>query len=70
MKTFENEFNERLNAIISRGEAVGVTVTELCRRTGIARATPDRWRKDAPLSIKLIDKLEAEVLAAEASASQ
>ena len=70
MKTFEDDFKERLNAIVARGEAVGISVTELCRRTGISRATPDRWCKSAPLSIRLVDKLESEVAAAEAAANR
>lgn len=69
MKTFEEDFKNRLDSIIQRSEAVGLSVTELCRRTRIARATPDRWRKEAPLSIKLIDKLEAEVVVAEKAAA-
>lgn len=67
--TFEAEFRRRLNDIIKRGEAVGLTVTKLCKQTGTARATPDRWRKNAPLSIKLVDRLEAEVAAAEKEAA-
>ena len=68
--TFEEEFNRRLDGIIQRGKAVGLTVTALCKKTGIARATPDRWRKNAPLSVTLVDKLEAEVVAAEIAAGK
>lgn len=68
--SFEAEFHRRLENIIERGKAVGLTVTKLCKQTGTARATPDRWRKEAPLSIKLVDKLEAEVVAAERSAGK
>ena len=68
--TFEAEFNRRLSSIIKRGEAVGMTVTKLCKQTGTARATPDRWRKKAPLSITLVDRLEAEVAAAEQAAGK
>lgn len=70
MPTFEQEFRRRLDDIIERSKAVGITVTELCKRTKTARATPDRWSKDAPLSIKLVDKLEAEVAAAEKAAGK
>ena len=63
--TFEEEFRARLDDIIKRGAAVGLTVTQLCSNAGVARATPDRWRKRAPKTIKLIDQFEAEVARAE-----
>ncbi len=63
--TFEAEFRRRLNSIISRGAAVGMTVTKLCKAAGVARATPDRWRKKAPKTIELIDQFEAQVVEAE-----
>lgn len=68
--TFEAEFRRRLDDIIKRGQAIGLSVTTLCKKTGVARATPDRWRKEAPLSIQLIDKLDAEVSAAERAAGK
>lgn len=70
MKTFEQEFRDRLDSIISRGAAVGMTVTKLCKAAGIARATPDRWKKDAPLSVKLVDRMEEEVAKAELAAGK
>jgi len=68
--TFEQEFRTRLDDIIKRGQAVGMTVTKLCKATGIARATPDRWRKKAPKTIELVDQFEAEVAAAEKAAGK
>lgn len=68
--TFEAEFRRRLADIFKRGEAVGLSVTKLCKETGTARATPDRWRKKAPLSITLVDRLEEAVAAAEKAAGK
>lgn len=68
--TFEDEFKRRLDDLVERAKAAGMTVSALCKKTGTARATPDRWRKQAPLSIKLVDKLEAEVVKAEQAAKQ
>jgi hypothetical protein len=67
--SFTAEFHSRLESIIKRGEAVGVTLTGLCKKANVARATPDRWRKKAPLSISLVDRFEDEVLKAEADAA-
>lgn len=68
--TFEEEFNRRLSDIVKRGEAQGLTLTHICREAGVARATPDRWRAKAPLSVTLVDKMEAVVAAAEKSAGK
>lgn len=69
-KSFEQTFNERVDDIIARGEKVGLTVTHICRETGIARATPDRWRKECPKTIKLVDKMDEVVSAAEQAAKR
>lgn len=67
--TFEATFADRLDEIERRGRAVGLTMTHICREAGTARATPDRWRNQAPLSVKLMDKMEAVVAAAEKKAA-
>lgn len=63
---FEAEFRRRVDDIFKRGEAVGLTVTAICKGTKTARATPDRWRKKAPLSITLVDRMEKFVAEEEA----
>ncbi len=68
--TFEEEFNRRLSDIVKRGEKQGLTLTHICREAGVARATPDRWRAKAPLSVTLVDKMEAVVAAAEKNAGR
>lgn len=67
--TFEEEFNRRLSDIVKRGEAQGMTLTHICREAGVARATPDRWKAAPPLSITLVDKMEAVVAKAEQEAA-
>lgn len=59
--SFSREFNDRLNAIEERGKACSLTLTHICRESGVARATPDRWRAEVPLTVRLIDKMEAVV---------
>lgn len=65
--SFEEAFYKRVDSIVKRGKEVGITITDICQQSGIARATPDRWREKAPLSITLVDKMERAVIAAEAS---
>lgn len=67
--SFEAEFNRRLDDVVKRGKAVGLTLTHICRKADVARATPDRWRQKAPLSVTLVDKMEAVVAAAEKEAA-
>lgn len=68
--TFEAAFNERLEKIIERGKAVGMTLTDICSEADVARATPDRWRAKPPLTVTLIDKMEKAVTEAEARKKQ
>lgn len=56
--SFEAEFYSRLNGIIDRGRAIGLSVSSICEQADIARATPTRWRARLPLTIALIDKME------------
>ncbi len=64
--SFEEAFYERVDKIVQRGKAVGLTITDICVQSGVARATPDRWREKIPLTITLVDKMEKAVSAAEA----
>lgn len=63
--SFQRAFQDRLDQIEARGKKAGLTLTHICRSAGIARATPDRWRKSSPLSVQLIDKMESVVAEAE-----
>lgn len=67
---FQDEYLRRLDEIESRGRECGLTLTHICREAGVARATPDRWRKRPPLSVALVDRLEAVVTAAEKAAGK
>lgn len=66
MKTnFTDTFNAEMEDIKSRAAAVGLSVNELCKRAGLARATPDRWSKKEPNTVALVAKMQAVVLAEE-----
>lgn len=64
-ESFKAVFLQRLQDVEVRAKACGLTMTHLCRAKGIARATPDRWKKKPPKSIQLMDDLEAVVVEAE-----
>jgi DNA-binding IclR family transcriptional regulator len=70
MTTFETDFQARLASIEQRAKAAGSNLTQLCKRSGIARATVERWAQRAPQTITKVDELEAEVAAIEAALQQ
>lgn len=61
MSTFADNFSERLRAIEARAKAAGSNMTQVCKRSGIARATVERWAGRPPQTITKVDELEAEV---------
>lgn len=65
-KNFQEVFYRYLDDIERRANAIGLTLTDMCRESNVARATPDRWRKSLPLTIKNMCDLEAVVKDAEA----
>jgi Homeodomain-like domain len=66
MSTFAAELQRRLQSIEARAKATGSNLTQICKKTGIARATVERWRYRAPQSVTKVDELEAEVARLEA----
>lgn len=66
--TFEGEFRRRVSDIKRRAKDAGTSITALCKATGMARATPDRWEDSAPKTIKLVDQLEQALQEAEKAA--
>lgn len=67
-KKFSELFIERLDDIERRARAIGSTITHLCRDSGVARATPDRWRKETPNTVSRMDALEEALVKAEREA--
>lgn len=58
---FSALFKRRVRRIEERARAAGSNITDLCRRSEVARVTVERWRKEAPKTIEIIDQLEAEL---------
>lgn len=69
MITFAAELQTRLKSMEARAKAVGSNMTQVCKATGIARATFERWHDRAPQSVSKVDELEAEVSRLEAVAA-
>ncbi len=69
MTTFAQEHKRRLEALEARAKAAGSNITQVCKATGIARATYERWVERSPQTITKLDELEAEVARLEAVAA-
>lgn len=65
-KPFDDVFKERVANVEERAKAVGLNFTSVCKQAGISRATPDRWRKETPKTVKLLTKMEEIVAEKEA----
>ncbi len=68
MTTFAQEHKRRMQALEARAKAAGSNITQVCKATGIARATYERWVERSPQTITKLDELEAEVSRLEAAA--
>lgn len=61
MKTFSQEMKDRLAELDRRAKAAGSNMTQVCKATGVARVTYERWVNRVPQTVKKLDELEAEV---------
>lgn len=61
MNSFSQAFAEKLKEIERRAKAAGSNMTQVCKKTGVARATYERWNHRAPQTVAKVDELMAEV---------
>lgn len=57
-ENFDDVFRRRIEAIEADAKAVGLNFTSICKDAGISRATPDRWKRSTPKTIRIITKME------------
>lgn len=67
---FADIFKGRLSKIEADAKEVGLNFTSICKEAGISRATPDRWKRSTPKTVKLIDKMEAIIAAKRGAPAQ
>jgi transposase-like protein len=60
-RTFIDEFNDAITSISARAQKIGSSITEVCRRASVSRASPDRWRKKPPHTVDLVAKMQKTV---------
>lgn len=57
-KNIEQVFRESLDELKEDAESVGMNLTSVCHEAGVARATPDRWKKQPPKTIRVLAKMQ------------
>jgi hypothetical protein len=55
---FGEVFRDRVTRIEDEAKRIGLNFTSICKEAGISRATPDRWRKESPKTIRLVEAME------------
>lgn len=68
MTTLAESFSTRLRELEARAKAAGSNLTQVCKKSGIARATVERWMDRPPQTITKFDEIEAVVSQLEAAA--
>lgn len=69
METLSKILTTRLRQMEARAKAVGSNMTQVCKNTGVARVTYERWRNRPPRTFQIFDQLEAEVVRLEGEAA-
>lgn len=59
--SFSEEFSARLKDLERRAKAAGSNITQICKRSGVSRATYERWCFRPPQTVAKVNDLEAEV---------
>lgn len=63
MSDFVQVFHSTLDQLEADAKKEGLTLTSICRDTGVSRATPDRWRKEVPKTVELLARMQGIVAA-------
>lgn len=57
-KDISAQFKEAVSKLETDAKKVGLTITSICRETGVSRATPDRWKREAPTTVQLLARMQ------------
>lgn len=60
-QSFGEVFRERLENIDKSAQAAGINMTVVCKEAGVSRATPDRWKRNLPKTVEIVDMMESVV---------
>lgn len=57
-KDISAQFKEAVSKLETDAKKVGLTITSICRETGVSRATPDRWKREVPTTVQLLARMQ------------
>lgn len=57
-KDFKQQFYDAMDKLEADAKAAGLNFTQICKETGISRATPDRWKKHLPKTVELVTRMQ------------
>lgn len=60
---FETVFRKTVTEMEAEAREAGTNLTEVCRETGVSRATPDRWKRRAPKTIRNVAQMQRAIRA-------
>lgn len=60
-KDISAQFKDAVTRLEADAKKVGLTITAICRQTRVSRATPDRWKREAPTTVQLLAKMQGVV---------
>lgn len=60
-QSFGAIFRGRLKKLEEDARRVGINMTVVCKEAGVGRSTPDRWHRNQPKTVEIIEKMEAVV---------
>lgn len=59
MGKFVDQWHKDLAELEARAKEAGSNMTDVCRKAGISRATPQRWQDNPPQTVMLLDHMDA-----------
>lgn len=60
-KTLKQHFNDAVDLLERDARENGFNFTQICQRLGVSRATPNRWRIKAPMTVELVTAMQLEL---------
>lgn len=63
VQNFSDVFRDRIKKIEADAKECSLNLTSICQEAGMSRATPDRWKRSTPKTIKLVEIIEGIVAA-------
>lgn len=58
MSNFENDFRDAVVKLKADAAEEGISLTAVCTKANVSRATPDRWLREPPKTVLLLSEMQ------------